>query len=142
MTNPYSRQNKERPPQPVKEASEDAIHFAFMDHLATIPYKDGKLVDFFHHSPNGGVSSFRQKAKFKKMGTLNGFPDLQCFIARGGYHGLFIELKRLKGGVVSADQKRVLAMLNNEGYSAVICRGLDSAVEALNEYMALPEFNG
>lgn len=137
-SNPYHRQNKPRAVKQVeRQPSEDAIQIAIMEWLALQPYKDGKLVDFFHHSPNGGVSSFRQKAKFKKMGTLNGFPDLQCFIARGGYHGLFIELKRKKGGVVSADQKRVLAMLNNEGYQAVVCRGLDSAVEAIEEYMRL-----
>lgn len=146
MTNPYARQNKPRPPQPVKEASEDAIHLALMDHLATVPYKDGFLIDVAHHSPNGGTSSFRQKAKFKKMGTLNGMCDLQFFIPRGGYHGLFVELKRERGGVVSQSQKDVMAMLDRQGYKTVVTRGLQASVEAIEEYMALPatqtEFNG
>ena len=53
---------------------------------------------------------------------------------------MFVELKRLKGGVVSTDQKRILGMLNDEGYQAVVCRGFDEAVKAIEEYMALGAF--
>jgi len=139
MSNFYARQNKPKPVAKPKQPSEDSIHLALMDWLSTVPYKDGNLIDVFHHSPNGGVSSFRQKAKFKKMGTRNGFPDLQCFVALGGYHGLFVEIKREKGGVVSADQKSMMAILDSEGYKTVVTRGLDASVAAIQDYMALGE---
>lgn len=137
MTNPYSRQNKPRPPQPVKEASEDAIHLAIINWLKTIPYKDKTLEDYFHHSPNGGVSSFRQKAKFKAMGTKNGYCDLQADIARRGYHGLRVEIKKEKGGVVSPAQKERIEMLNDENYYAVVTRGLQESVDAIKWYMEI-----
>ena len=136
----YNRQNKST--KVVKkdiQPTEDAIHFAVIDWLKSVPYKDGFLVDYFHHSPNGGVSSPRQKAKFTRMNTLSGFPDLECFIAKGRYHGLYVELKREKGGVVSANQKRIIDMLNEEGYCAIVCRGLDASIEAIEQYMALED---
>ena len=136
----YNRQNKST--KVVKkdiQPTEDAIHFAVIDWLKSVPYKDGFLVDYFHHSPNGGVSSPRQKAKFTRMNTLSGFPDLECFIAKGRYHGLYVELKRSKGGVVSANQKEILTMLDEEGYCTTVARGYDKAVEVVVQYMALKD---
>lgn len=134
--NYYARQNK---PRQVKasdgQPSEDAIQIAIMEWLQTIEYKGETLADYMHHSPNGGVSSARQKAKFKRAGTKSGYPDLQLDIARSGYHGLRIELKRLKGGVVSKEQKRRLEMLKDEGYRAVVCRGYDEAIAEISGYM-------
>lgn len=136
----YNRQNKStKVVRKDIQPTEDSIHLALMEWLKTQPYKDGKLDAYFHHSPNGGTASPRQKAKFTKMGTLNGFPDLECFIAKGRYHGLYVELKREKGGIVSADQKRILGMLNEEGYAAVVCRGFDASVKSIEQYMALED---
>lgn len=137
MTNPYHRQNKPRAVKQVeRQPSEDAIQIAIMEWLALQPYKDGTLFDYMNHPPNGGVSSARQKSKFKLAGTKSGYPDMMLDIARGGYHGLRIELKRLKGGIVSPLQKERLAMLNDENYYAVVCRGFDESIEVIQQYMA------
>src|SRR5690606_17520809 len=58
-----------------------------------------------HHSPNGGHRDIREAAKFKRLGTSAGFPDLELPYARKGYHGLYIELKRVKGGKLSDRQE-------------------------------------
>ena len=43
----------------------------------------------------GGIyTGPRQAIKAKRTGYSRGFPDLQITKARGGYFGLFIELKR------------------------------------------------
>lgn len=136
----YNRQNKST--KVVKkdlEPTEDSIHFALVDWLATVPYKDKTLLDVTHHSPMGGTASARQKSKFKKMGAKSGWPDIQISVAKGCYHGLYVELKRSKGGVVSANQKRILDMLNDEGYCAVVTRGFDASVKAIEQYMALED---
>lgn len=142
MTKPnfYAREN--RPKQVKKndgQPSEDQIHLAVIQWLEQIPYKGRRLADHFHHSPNGGTASIRQKSKFAKMGTRSGWPDLECPIARGKYHGLFVELKREKGGIVSANQKERLEMLNAEGYYAVVTRGYKASIEAIEKYMALED---
>ena len=134
----YNRQNKST--KVVKkdlEPTEDSIHLAVIDWLKLIPYKEKTLEDYFHHSPNGGTSSPRQKAKFKRMGTKNGYCDLQLDIARKGYHGLRLELKREKKGIVSADQKERIDMLNDENYYAVVTRGYAATIEVIEWYMGM-----
>lgn len=52
------------------------------------------------------------------QGMLKGCPDL--FIPE---YGLFIELKRRDGGVVSAEQQKVHTMLRSMGYKVEVCYG-------------------
>lgn len=76
-----------------------------------------------------------QMNKLKKSGLKVGFPDLQLCIARGGYHGLFIEMKRVKGGSISKDQKKYIRDLTDEGYKAVVCKGSDEAMAVIEQYL-------
>jgi hypothetical protein len=81
--------------------------------------------------PNGGKRGPRVAAQMKAEGVLKGAPDVFVAIAKHGYYGLFIEMKRLKGGKVSDDQIKVHAALRSQGYKVVVCKG---AEEAWNEY--------
>ncbi len=56
-------------------------------------------------------------------------------VARNGYHGLYIELKRQKGGTVSETQKSWITALAEQGYKAVVCRGADEAIGTIKEYL-------
>jgi hypothetical protein len=56
-------------------------------------------------------------------------------VARGGYHGLFIEMKRQKGGTVSPTQRDWIEYLLAQGYQAVVCRGFDAAREVIEQYL-------
>ena len=47
------------------------------------------------------------------------------------YFGLFIEIKRRKGGKISPEQYAWIAALSAEGYGAVVCRGADEARTAI-----------
>lgn len=53
------------------------------------------------------------------------------------YNGLFIELKRIKGGSVSKEQKDFISFLNNQGYLAVVCKGHKEAIVVIEQYLAL-----
>jgi hypothetical protein len=68
-------------------------------------------------------------------GLRTGIPDLFLPLARGGANGLYIELKRTKGGVVSEAQNFWIETLLNRGYWAVVCYGADEAIEAIIEYL-------
>ena len=69
------------------------------------------------------------------MGLRKGVPDICLPVGRGGYHALYIELKRVKGGRVSPDQRQMLADLNAEGNFAVVCRGAEDAKKLILAYL-------
>lgn len=56
------------------------------------------------HIPNGGYRKPSEAARFRALGVRAGVPDIFLPVARGGYHGLWIELKRRRGGRVSGEQ--------------------------------------
>lgn len=87
------------------------------------------------HIPNGGSRGKVEAARFKAEGVKAGVPDLFLPVARGDWHGLFIEMKRIKGGRVSEEQKKWLASLNEQGYLAQICRGWEEAAEMIADYL-------
>lgn len=87
-----------------------------------------------HHSPNGGRRDAREGARFKQMGVVAGFPDLILCVARGGYHGLFIEMKS-RTGRQEQSQKVMQTLLEKEGYKYVLCRSLLEFMNIINNYM-------
>ena len=71
------------------------------------------------------------------MGYKRGWPDLFFPEPRGGFHGLFIELK-IKGGKVSPEQIEVNGLLNDRGYHATVCYGFEEAQQTISFYMNMP----
>lgn len=88
--------------------------------------------------PNGGKRNIGVARKLKLEGVKPGVPDLFLPVARGGYHGLFIEMKRTRGGEVSKAQKAWLKELQSQGYHAVVCNGHNAALKALDDYLNAP----
>lgn len=87
------------------------------------------------HIPNGGSRGKVEAARFKAEGVKAGVPDLFLPVARGGYHGLFIEMKRKKGGRVSEAQKGWITALNKQGFYAVVCYGCEDAAKTIKIYL-------
>ena len=85
--------------------------------------------------PNGGKRAIKTAIALKAQGVKSGVPDMCLPVSRGGYHGLYIELKRQKGGVVSETQKSWITALAEQGYKAVVCRGADEAIEQIRGYL-------
>lgn len=69
------------------------------------------------------------------QGVKPGVPDLFIPRAAGKYHGLFIEMKREKGGKLSIAQAEWIALLRKEGYAARVCAGFDAARQTIERYM-------
>lgn len=92
-------------------------------------------LDLMHHIPNGGKRSKSEAARFKAQGVKAGVPDIFLPCARGGYHGLYIELKHTKGGKLSAAQKEWIDALRGRGYKVIVCYGFDEAREVIINYL-------
>lgn len=89
--------------------------------------------------PNGGFRNIREAAKLKAMGVRKGISDIMFPVPRGSWHGLFIELKRLKGGTTSEEQKEWIVFLKSQGYGAVVCYGWLAARDTLIKYLEYKE---
>lgn len=88
-----------------------------------------------HHIPNGGSRHSVEAAKLKRMGVKRGVPDIHLPVARGGFHGLYIEMKRTEGGTLSDDQEWWLKALAKQGYASWMCDGCDKAIEVITDYL-------
>lgn len=88
--------------------------------------------------PNGGHRDKVTGALMKATGVKAGVPDMCLPVARGGYHGLYIELKRKVGGQVSVTQKQWIISLQEQGYMAKVCKGADEAIATLTAYLNMP----
>lgn len=88
-----------------------------------------------HHIPNGGGRNPIEARRLKEQGVKAGIPDIFLPCARGGWHGLYIEMKRRKGGRVSIEQKKTIIALREQGYRVEVCEGWEKAREVIKEYM-------
>lgn len=88
-----------------------------------------------YHIPNEGKRSRKNGARMKAEGLKSGVPDICLPVARGGHHGLYIELKRRKDSKVTEEQLEWIADLVAQGYVAAVCRGCDEAISLITRYL-------
>jgi hypothetical protein len=89
----------------------------------------------FTISPSGMKLPVQVAIKMQRMGYKAGTPDLMIFEPRGGYHGLFIELKA-DSGKKSVQQCAFIQALNDRGYKAVFAFGFEEARNVISEYLS------
>lgn len=82
----------------------------------------------------GGARFSSEGRKLKDEGLKKGVSDLCLPVARGGYHGLYLEMKAMDGKL-SADQKEWVKLLMQEGYLALAAYGFDQGREVLENYI-------
>lgn len=68
-------------------------------------------------------------------GMKSGVADIFLPAPSGEYHGLFIELKRLRGGKRTEKQEEFIAAMNAAGYCACFCAGWMAAAEVIVGYL-------
>lgn len=79
--------------------------------------------------PNGGARSPATAGRLKAEGVSSGVPDL--FIPAWG---LWVEMKRSKGGSVSAEQKDWIAYLESVRFWCIVGKGADDAKGKLQAF--------
>lgn len=82
-------------------------------------------ISVYSHIPNETyTTSWNQKRKNRMQGVRAGVPDY-IIVIKGFV--VFLELKRVKGGVISPDQKEWLAAVDNKITVSTVARGFDEA---------------
>lgn len=88
--------------------------------------------------PNGGHRHPATAAKLKAEGVKRGVPDLCLPVPRGGFNGLYLEMKA-DGGRPTVEQRAWIDALRELGYRAEVCVGWDAARETIKAYLEIKE---
>ena len=115
-------------------------HQATIFQRAELSLKKYPELDMLFAIPNGGFRTKSEAARLKREGVKAGYPDIGLDVARGGYHGLRIELKKPKcsksgAGKVSKKQKERIEKLIDQGYKALVCWGWEDAWNVIMDYL-------
>lgn len=124
------RMQKNKMPVPT-EAQEQMTLFSW----AAMQSGQYPELNLLYHVPNGGSRHKAEAGRLRAEGVKAGVPDLCLPVARGQYHGLYIELKRQRGGRTSDHQSEWLDALSAQGYKAALCYGWEQAAGTIIEYL-------
>jgi len=103
--------------QQSKRASDMPLNMdSQKDTIPTEHFEQREFVKWFRH-------------RLKAEGVASGVPDLFVPAWR-----LWIEMKRVKGGSLSAEQKDWIAYLQNVGYCVIVGKGADDAKRQISAF--------
>jgi len=116
------------------ESSEQAAVFQH----AALRARDDPRWGMLFAIPNGkAASSIREAVNAKRTGLKRGVPDMFLPWPAGGWHGLFVELKRADGtkSDLKPEQADWLRRLQDAGYQTVVAFGWKEAVAEIAGYL-------
>jgi hypothetical protein len=94
------------------------------------------LIPLLFAIPNGGKRDARTASSLKMEGVRAGVPDLFFAHPTPSAYGLFLEMKVVKGGRVSPDQKTMILALEEEGYCCQVVKGCVEAIDIFEKYLS------
>ena len=102
-------------------------------------YAVGRLPELamVFHIPNGGTRTKSEAGRFRAEGVKAGVPDIFLPVPKDGKHGLYIELKRSRGGTVSKEQEAWIRALSAQEYVCAVCHGHREAIKVITDYMGI-----
>lgn len=90
--------------------------------------------------PNGSHRNKITAVRLQAEGVRPGVPDLVWLHpSPTGFHGLLIEMKRLKGGRISPEQDAFMLAARSAGYCPVVAYGWREAVSLICQYAGWEE---
>lgn len=136
------------PEQLAKSGTEEAEQIALFAWAALEAGKRPELRWLFH-IPNGGAragdkrTAMMRGARLKAAGVRAGVADLCLPVTRGGYSGLYVEMKKLsekpkregsRGGV-SDEQLAFGQFVRSQHYGWIVCYGWHEAAQVIIQYL-------
>jgi hypothetical protein len=131
-----AQERRKRPSAPTlhpapSEHAEQAALIAWADgHAGRLPAL-GLLLAI----PNGARTSMSVARRLKAEGLRKGCPDLFLAQPARGFCGLWLEMKRTRGGRVAPEQRQWHIALLAAGYDVRVCRGWVEAATAILIYL-------
>lgn len=104
--------------------------------MSVIVRHGNPLLKRIYHIPNGGQRHIRVAQKLKAEGVRAGVLDYCLPVPVGGYHGLYLELKRVNEKPTS-EQYQEIRMLEESGYFVKWAQGYLEAIRAISDYIAM-----
>lgn len=99
--------------------------------LMAVQYPELKLLNA---SANGVRLTKAQAGKAKAAGMVAGWPDLNLPVPRGGFYGMYIELK-IGNRKPKPHQEEILKALAAQGYCCQAIWGAEVAINFIEEYL-------
>lgn len=105
---------------------------------------DRALLDWIYAVPNGGKRSVVEAMRLVQGGVKSGIPDLQLDVARKGYHGLRLELKKpnvlangKRGKCKEPDEEQIKChdFLREQGFAVFVSNDLDELKQIILDYL-------
>ncbi len=132
-------------PEQIAAPNTESAHQQALFCWLALERQQGRLLEteWLHHIPNGGERNLAVAGKLKAEGVKAGVWDLFLPLPRGGYHGLYIEMKKpgLKGlgaNALSSKQDDFLQYLCKEThYHMRLCFTWLEAVETIVTYCSM-----
>lgn len=125
------RRNRPRSRIPTEESEQKTL-FQWV-YLLRRTYPE---LEFLFHIPNSGAGPLKgQAGKMRALGVKPGVADLFLPIPRRQYSGLWIELKRRRGGKLGFEQKEWLEKMAEHGFATGIARGHREALVLVVHYL-------
>ena len=93
-------------------------------------------LSLLHAIGNGGKRNLIEAVRMKREGVLAGVSDIMLPVARGGFYGLYIELKVGKGKA-SENQEWWIEQTTKQGYYSTVCVGWLEAKKVIEKYLGM-----
>lgn len=87
------------------------------------------------HIPNGGLRNIKTAARLKSEGVKPGVADMFLAMPNGQYHGMFIEMKRIRGNGQTELQRMFQNAVESQGYRYLLAKGWMQAKTGIMEYI-------
>ncbi len=108
---------------------EEAECVALAEYLEILKAQ-GKVIVYTHTAQETYTTSWKQKFKNKRMGVNSGVAD---YIIVTPTSVVFLEMKRLKGGVISPSQKVWLHAVKGKQVFSEVCHGFEQAKQYIDQ---------
>lgn len=127
-------------PEQIAKSNTESAHQKAVFAQAALRLEMFPELRWMHHIPNGGSRSAVTAAKLKGEGVRAGVWDIFLPVPRGGFHGLYVEMKAPgKINNLSTVQKQFRDDLTPLGYAFEVCDHWETAWQAIFIYLNQPK---